>query len=126
LLIPDLGPDFLLITDPDGSKKAPIPDLGSGSATQPLIQNQSLFFCSHVTSMSDLLDPGLDTHFQTLIALAGSVEDPDPGSGAFLIPGSGAFLIPGSGMGRSQHPDPGSGMNNPDHIFQSLETIFLG
>ncbi len=25
----------------------------------------------------------------------------------------------------SQHPDPGSGMNNPDHIFQSLETIFL-
>jgi hypothetical protein len=24
-----------------------------------------------------------------------------------------------------QHPDPGSGMNNPDHIFYSLETIFL-
>ncbi len=38
-----------------------------------------------------------------------SVADPDPGSGA--------FLTPGSGMGRSQHPDPGSGMNNPDHIF---------
>jgi hypothetical protein len=28
-------------------------------------------------------------------------------------------------MGESQHPDPGSRMNNPDHIFQSLETIFL-
>jgi hypothetical protein len=28
-------------------------------------------------------------------------------------------------MGESQHPDPGSGMNNPDHIFESLETIFL-
>jgi hypothetical protein len=28
-------------------------------------------------------------------------------------------------MGESQHPDPGSGMNNPDHIFYSLETIFL-
>jgi hypothetical protein len=28
-------------------------------------------------------------------------------------------------MGESQHPYPGSGMNNPDHIFQSLETIFL-
>jgi hypothetical protein len=28
-------------------------------------------------------------------------------------------------MGESQHPDPGSGMNNPDHIFLSLETIFL-
>jgi hypothetical protein len=23
----------------------------------------------------------------------------------------------GSGMGESQYPDPGSGMNNPDHIF---------
>jgi hypothetical protein len=34
---------------------------------------------------------------------------------------------PGSGMGKSQDPDPeaGSGMN-PDHIFESLETIFLG
>jgi hypothetical protein len=35
-------------------------------------------------------------------------------------------LDPGSGMGRGQHPDPGSGMNNLDHIFESLETIFLG
>jgi hypothetical protein len=26
-------------------------------------------------------------------------------------------LTPGSGMGESEHPDPGSGMNNPDHIF---------
>jgi hypothetical protein len=24
---------------------------------------------------------------------------------------------PGSGMGECQHPDSGSGMNNPDHIF---------
>jgi hypothetical protein len=44
-----------------------------------------------------------------------SVADPDQGSGA--------FLIPGSGMGRKSAS--GSGMNNPDHIFQSLETIFL-
>jgi hypothetical protein len=28
-------------------------------------------------------------------------------------------------MGESQHPDPGSGMNNSDHIFKSLETIFF-
>jgi hypothetical protein len=28
-------------------------------------------------------------------------------------------------MGESHHPDPGSEMNNPDHIFSSLETIFL-
>ncbi len=28
-------------------------------------------------------------------------------------------------MGESQHLDPGSGMNNQDHIFYSLETIFL-
>ena len=36
----------------------------------------------------------------------------------------GAFLTPGSGMGESQHPDPGSRMNNPHHIFYSLDTIF--
>jgi hypothetical protein len=44
-----------------------------------------------------------------------SIADPDPGSGA--------FLTPGSGMGRKSAS--GSGMNNPDHIFQSLETTFL-
>ena len=44
-----------------------------------------------------------------------SVADPDPGSGA--------FLTPGSGMGRKSAS--GSGMNNPDYIFYSLETIFL-
>ncbi len=39
----------------------------------------------------------------------GSVEDPDPGSGTFLT-----LWIRGSG----------SGINNPDHISESLETIF--
>ncbi len=38
-------------------------------------------------------------------------------------PGSGA-LIPGSGMGKK--PGSKSEMNNPDHISESLETIFLG
>jgi hypothetical protein len=37
-------------------------------------------------------------------------------------PGSGAFFTPGSGMGEKSGS--GSGMNNPDHIFESLETIF--
>jgi hypothetical protein len=46
-----------------------------------------------------------------------SVADPDPGLGA--------FLTSGSGVGEGQHPDPGSGMNNPDHIVKNLETIFL-
>jgi hypothetical protein len=48
-----------------------------------------------------------------------SVADPDPGSGD--------FLTPGSGMGEKQHLDPGSGsgMNNPDHISESLEINFL-
>jgi hypothetical protein len=27
-------------------------------------------------------------------------------------------------MGESQHPDPGSGMNDPDHIFKSLKPFF--
>jgi hypothetical protein len=46
----------------------------------------------------------------------------DPGLGAFLTPGSG---IRDPGWVESQHPDPGSGINNPDHFFKSLETIFL-
>ncbi len=45
-----------------------------------------------------------------------SVADPDPGLGT--------FLTPGSGMGESQHQDPGSGMNNPDHI--ELRNHFFG
>jgi hypothetical protein len=49
---------------------------------------------------------------------ADNTADPDPGSGA--------FFTPGSGMVKSQDPDPGSGsgMNNTDHISESLETIF--
>ncbi len=46
--------------------------------------------------------------------LENSVADPDPGSGAFLTPGS----------GMSKKSGFGSGMNNPDHISESLETIF--
>jgi hypothetical protein len=43
-----------------------------------------------------------------------SVADPDAGSGAFLTPGSGMGKKSGSG----------SGINNRDHISESLETIF--
>jgi hypothetical protein len=38
-------------------------------------------------------------------------------------PGSGAFLTPGSGMGKISTS--GSGMNNLDHISESLETFFV-
>jgi len=38
-------------------------------------------------------------------------------------PGSGAFFTPGSGMGEKSGS--GSGMNNPDHIFEILETFFF-
>jgi hypothetical protein len=37
-------------------------------------------------------------------------------------PGSGAFLTPGSGMKKKSGS--GSGINNPDHISESLKTIF--
>ncbi len=37
-------------------------------------------------------------------------------------PGSGAFLISGSGMGKKSGS--GSGMNNPDHISETLESVF--
>ncbi len=53
-----------------------------------------------------------------------SVTDPDPRSGAFLTPGSG---FRDGYPGNKLDPDPGSrsGMNNPDHISDSLETIFF-
>ncbi len=48
-----------------------------------------------------------------IISQTRNVADPDPGSGA--------FLTPGSGMGKKSRS--GSGMNIPDHISESLETI---
>jgi hypothetical protein len=67
---------------------------------------------------------GLDVHpemhqtpyFSALSTVVASVADPDPGSGAFLTPGSGMV---------GKKSGPGSGMNHPDHISESLETIFL-
>jgi hypothetical protein len=47
-----------------------------------------------------------------------SVADPDSGSGA--------FLTSGSGIRNGEKTGPESGMNNPNHIFESLETNFLG
>ncbi len=41
-------------------------------------------------------------------------------------PGSGAFLTPGSGIQDVKKTGSRSGMNNPDHISESLETNFLG
>jgi hypothetical protein len=38
-------------------------------------------------------------------------------------PGYGAFMTPGSGIGKKLG-SPGSGINNLDHISESLETIF--
>jgi hypothetical protein len=48
-------------------------------------------------------------------SLLTSVANPDLGSGVFLTPVSGMGIKSGSG----------SGMNNPDHISECLETIFL-
>ncbi len=48
--------------------------------------------------------------------LTSSVADPDAGSGAFLTP------VLGSGMGKKSRS--GSAMFIPDHIIESLETIF--
>ncbi len=48
----------------------------------------------------------------------------DPGLGTFLTPGSGIRDGRKSASG-SGIRDPGSGMNNTNHIFLSLETIFF-
>ncbi len=57
------------------------------------------------------------------------VADPDPGSGAFLTPGSGIRclfdpLIRDPGWVKNLDPGSGTGMNNPDHISESLNTFF--
>jgi hypothetical protein len=55
--------------------------------------------------------------------LEGSVADPDPGSGIRCLfdPWIGDL-----GWVKNQNPDPGSGsrMNIPDHMSESLESIF--
>ncbi len=57
---------------------------------------------------------GLEHNPSGLCLDRSSVANPDPGSVAFLTPGSGMGKKSGSG----------SGMNNPDHISESLETMF--
>jgi hypothetical protein len=44
----------------------------------------------------------------------------DPGSGAFLT----SWIRDPPGWVRNQDPDPGFGINIPDHISKSLETFF--
>jgi hypothetical protein len=69
-----------------------------------------------MTSSTDRDVISMTSMKQTFCAvLVASVADPDQGSGAFLTPGSGMGKKSGSG----------SGLNNPDHISESLETIFL-
>jgi hypothetical protein len=43
-----------------------------------------------------------------------TVADPDPGSVALLTPGS----------EREKKPEPGSGMNIPDLVFENLVSVF--
>jgi hypothetical protein len=76
-----------------------------------LLGNNLLFIHRHNTKVSSLDDKKT------------SAADPDPGS---KIRDWVPFwpLDPGSGMSRKSAS--GSGMNNPDHIFKSLETIFFG
>jgi hypothetical protein len=47
-----------------------------------------------------------------------SVADPNPGSGVLMTPGS------GTEKNRIRVRDPGSGMNIPDHISESLKQFF--
>ncbi len=68
-------------------------------------------------------DGGPSRNRFTASSTLSSVADPDPGSDAFVTPG---FGIRCPGWVKKPDPDPrfGSGMNNPDHISESVETIF--
>jgi hypothetical protein len=79
---------------------------------------KEVMFLNELEEILDVIEPA---EFQKVRACFLSYIDADPD------PGSGAFLTPGSGMSKKiRDPDPGfgSGMNNPDHISESLETIF--
>jgi hypothetical protein len=70
-------------------------------------------------------DPGSEIREKPIPDL-GSRGQKGTGSGSATLvadtdPESGAFLTLGSGMGKKSGS--GSGMNNPDHISESLETI---
>ncbi len=60
-------------------------------------------------------ESGSILHEKLLCTCVTSVADPDPGSRVFLTPGSRMGRISASG----------SEMNNPDHVFYSLETIYF-
>jgi hypothetical protein len=64
----------------------------------------------------------IELNRKTINVGASNVADPDPGYGIRCLFDP---WIRDPGWVESQHPYPGSGMNNPDHIFYSLETIFL-
>jgi len=55
---------------------------------------------------------------ESLTSFLFSVADPDSGSGIRC------FLTLVSGIRYGKSPDQGSGINIPDHIFESLVTIF--
>jgi hypothetical protein len=71
--------------------------------------------------VSPFIKPPLQAfvHYRTVLVnfkfLLRSVAEPYPGSGDFFDPRI-----------RISNPDPGSGMNIPDDIYESLETIFCG
>jgi hypothetical protein len=54
-----------------------------------------------------------------------SVADPVPGSGIRWIPSGSRILDPGWVKSQALDQGSGAGRNNPDHISESLETIFL-
>jgi len=56
-----------------------------------------------------------------VLTVLSSVADPDPGSGAVVTLG---FGIRGPGWVKNQDPDTGTGMNIPNHISESVKTIF--
>jgi hypothetical protein len=68
--------------------------------------------------IQNLSSKGLKSKGIDLTKYTVNFANQDPGSGAFLTPGYGMGIKSGSGSGSEFE------MNNPDHISESLETIF--
>ncbi len=120
---------YTLILTPNGSKKAwpprktPWKKAGGRVAPRLACKWAKKDGCAQRTGAHERPKPTSQTYFSNFEALKSvlriRIRDLGSGIGCFLTPGSG-IRDPGWEKVSIRIRDPGSGMNNPDHIFLEL------
>jgi len=88
------------------------------SRLEEYLSNIRIFFRLIGNKLRKILDDR--TVFKGYVHHITSVTDPDPGSDAFLNPW---IRNPDPGPGMGKNPEPGSGINIPDLIFEKLLSV---